>query len=328
MLNLRTVTVLIVALLLTLPGRGKAEVQGQDFGSWLEDFRAEALAAGISPQTVEAALTGVEPIPRVIELDRAQPEFTLTLDQYLAKIVSEDRVTRAKERYAENRELLARVGRAYGVEPRFLVALWGIESNFGSLTGGFSVIDAVATLAHDGRRSTYFRGELLQALRILDEGHITPDAMTGSWAGAMGQVQFMPSSFRRFAVDFDGDGRKDIWNDTADALASAANYLASSGWNEGIIWGRPVRLPESFQSSLIGLETRKHLSEWQALGVRRINGRDLPKAPDLLASIVQPDGPGGRAYAVYENYEVILKWNRSHLFGIAVGTLADRIVGR
>lgn len=298
------------------------------FEVWLAKLRREALSNGISQATLDIALSDLKPITRVIELDRKQPEFVLTLDEYLNRVVTESRVAKGQEKLAENRTLLAKVFQRYGVQPRYLVALWGIETDFGRQSDHFSVVGALATLAYDGRRGDFFRKELFYALRILDNGHISAHKMTGSWAGAMGHLQFMPSTFHNFALDYDGDERIDIWNDLGDAFASAANYLSKSGWIKGRIWGREVRLPKGFNRMLLGLKKRKRLSEWQALGVRRPSGKDLPKKPDLLASVVEPDGPKGKAFVVYDNYRVILNWNRSHFFGIAVGTLADRIAGR
>lgn len=312
---------------LVIGGHTTARAQTEPFESWLQELRAEAASKDISESTLEAALTGIEPIPRVIELDRRQPEFTLTFEQYMARVVPEKRVEKGRRLLAEHRELLERVARRYGVQPRFIVALWGIETDFGRITGGFPVIAALATLAHDGRRSAYFRGELLNALRIVDEGHISADDMVGSWAGAMGQSQFMPSSFLNFAEDHDGDGRKDIWTTREDVFASAANYLAQSGWKDDQTWGRPVRLPAGFDDSLTGRKVSKGLREWQSLGVRRADGSDLPTR-NLPTSIVLMEGPGSAAFATYHNYEVILKWNRSNYFAVAVGTLADRIKGR
>lgn len=302
-----------------------------DFQAWLDDLRKEAFAKGISPVTVEQTLTKLEPIPRVIELDRSQPEFTLTFRDYMDRVVTPTRVENARARYDEHKALLTEVARKHGVQPRFIVALWGIESDFGRLTGGFGVIPALATLAHDGRRSRYFRGELLNALQIIDQGHIGAAGMRGSWAGAMGQVQFMPSSFLRFAIDFDGDGRKDLWKTLPDVFASAANYLAGSGWNGDQTWGRRVTVPAGLDASLFNKNVRKSLKEWQELGVRRSSGADLPQV-DIAASLVRPtegktvgDEP---AFLVYGNYEAILKWNRSHFFALAVGHLADAIVQR
>lgn len=299
----------------------------QSFEIWLEGLRSEALRKGISKATLQEALVDLEPIPRVIELDRNQPESKLTLGEYLNRVTPEGRIAVGRKKLVEYRSLLAKVSQRYGVQPRFLIALWGVETNFGQLSGGFPVIDAIATLAYDGRRSSFFRTELFHALRILDEGHISADQMTGSWAGAMGQLQFMPSTFRNFAVDHDGDGRIDIWNNLGDAFASAGNYLSHFGWAKDQIWGKEVRLPDGFDRRLVGLKTRKRHSEWKALGVRRLKGEDLSEEPNFLASVVEPDGRGGRAFLVYDNYRTLLKWNRSHYFGVAVGTLADRIMG-
>ncbi len=316
-----------LALLLSAAACASPSNKPGEFQAWLAGLRREALAQQIAPATLDEALGGVSPLPRVIELDRQQPEFKLSFAQYLERVVPERRVALGKQKLEADRKLLETIGTTYGVQPRFLVALWGIETDFGRLTGGFRVIDALATLAYDGRRSAFFRTELLDALHILDEGHTTPERMTGSWAGAMGQVQFMPSSFRRFAVDENGDGHRDIWNTEADALASAANYLARSGWHGDQTWGREVRLPPGFDPALVGRDTVKPLSQWQALGVRRANGADLPTR-DLPASIIEPGGPDGPAYAVYDNFRTLLKWNRSDFFATAVGILADRLASR
>jgi len=296
-----------------------------NFENWLEKLRVEALEKGISRAVLDEALIGIRPVPRVIELDRRQPEFTLTFEQYRDRVVPRSRIKKGRKKYQENRKLLEEIGRKIGVQPRFIVALWGIETDFGRVTGGFKVVSALATLAHDGRRSSYFRGELLNALQILDEGHIAPKEMKGSWAGAMGQSQFMPSSFLAYAVDYDGDGRRDIWTTRADVFASAANYLAKSGWRADQTWGRQVKLPSDFSPTLAGLKVRKPIDSWQALGVRRSDGNDLP-VRQLSASIVLPDkGKMSPAYMVYNNYRVTLRWNRSIYFALAVGLLSDGI---
>lgn len=316
--------VLFAALLLALVPAALPARAAADFSRWLEALRSEAAAQGISQATLNAALSDLTPIPRVIELDRRQPERTLTFDEYLERVVSETRIAQARREYLRHRPLLEEIGRRYGVPPRFIVALWGIESSFGHNTGSYRVIPALATLAYDGRRSTFFRSELLAALRILDQGHVTPEDMRGSWAGAMGQNQFMPSSFLQYAVDHDGDGRRDIWRSHADVFASTANYLARAGWDAAYTWGREVHLPPGFDPALAGLDTRKPLAEWQALGVRRRDGGDLP-AVAISASLVLPGGPGGPAFLVYDNYRAILRWNRSTYFATAVGLLADAI---
>ncbi len=311
-------------LLLLVQTDAAAAGRHQDFNPWLQGLRKEALEQGISTATLEDALKGVRFLPKVIELDRRQPESTLTFSQYLKRVAPERRVRLGRRKLSQHLELLNKIGEHYGVQPRFIVALWGVESDFGRLSGGFPIVSALATLAYDGRRSGFFRGELLKALRILDDGHISINRMKGSWAGAMGQVQFMPSSFLHYAVDHDGDGRRDIWHTQADAFASAANYLARSGWKADQTWGREVRLPENLDPRLIGRKTKKGLREWRDLGVRKANGKDLPER-NLPASIIQPGGREGPAYAVYDNFRTLLKWNRSDYFATAVGLLADRI---
>ncbi len=207
-----------------------ARANPTDFRTWLAELRSEAARQGISQRTIDGALAGVAPIPRVLELDRRQPESTMTFAQYRDRVINNDRVEQGRQRLVQNRDLLARVTERYGVPARFIMALWGMETSYGANMGGFKIVDALATLAYDGRRSQFFRTELLAALRILDQGHIAPERMLGSWAGAMGQSQFMPSSFLQYAVDFDGDGRRDIWTSQPDVFASAANYLARNGW--------------------------------------------------------------------------------------------------
>jgi membrane-bound lytic murein transglycosylase B len=314
----------------------------EDFATFLVGVREDGLRHGISAATLDAALAGLKPIERVIELDRRQPEFVLTFDQYLARIVTADRVAAARRRYKENQVLLDAVGRRYGVQPRFIVALWSMETNFGQSTGGFSVVASLATLAYDGRRSAYFRDELLKALQIVDQGHVPLAEMKGSWAGAMGQNQFMPSTFLNFAVDWDGDGKRDIWRSKGDVFASAANFLKQSGWNDDETWGRRVRLPPNLQAklpllvrppselrcgALSKLTVDKPLTEWQAMGVRRPDGGDLPISR-IMAALALPEGAGGPALLVYGNFRATLKWNCSISFAAAVGSLADQIAAR
>jgi membrane-bound lytic murein transglycosylase B len=306
------------------PSAAASGAEDAAFQTWLNTLRVEAADRGVSQGTINAALTDIAPIPRIIELDRSQPEGTVTYEQYSQRILSQQRIDKGRELYRRHREILNEVAARYGVQPRFIVALWGIETNYGGFTGGFKVVEALATLAYDGRRSAYFREELMQALAIIDEGHIAAGDMLGSWAGAMGQSQFMPSSFVSFAVDHNGDGAKDIWTSLPDVFASAANYLSSSGWQSDATWGREVRLPQNFDHSLASLDITKGLNDWQSLGVRRANGGDLPTR-NLTSSIVLPDGPGGRAFVVYENFRTTLKWNRSTYFATSVGRLSDLI---
>ena len=301
-----------------------AQDNAPPFGEWLTELRAEAAAAGISEGILAGALDGVAPLPRVIELDRRQPEGVLSAADYLRRVVPAQRVETARARLETHRALLEEVAARYRVQPRFIVALWGIETDFGRRTGTYNVIAALATLAHDRRRSAFFRAELLAALRILEDGHIAPGAMFGSWAGAMGQCQFMPTSFTAYAVDYDGDGRRDIWGTLPDVFASIANYLANAGWRDDQTWGRGVLLPDGFDDGLIGRKTVKPIGDWQALGVRRLDGADLP-ARQLPASILRPDGPGAAAYMVYGNFRAARRWNPSDKFALAVGLLADRL---
>lgn len=298
-----------------------------DFSSWLGELRNEARTQGISDVTLDKALDDLQPIPRVIELDRRQPEFTQTFWRYLDARVTEGRIKRGRQLLKQHADLLNRIERRYRVQPRFLVAFWGLETNFGDYLGSFPVIGSLATLAHDPRRSDFFRAELLAALTILDQGHITVESMMGSWAGAMGQPQFMPSTFVRFAVDEDRDHRRDIWHSLPDVFGSAANFLSKSGWQGTKTWGREVRLPQNFNLELVGLEVEKTLTDWQVLGVRKINGDNLPRV-NIKSSIVLPAGHGGPAFLVYKNYRTIMVWNRSDLYALAVGHLADRLVGK
>ncbi len=302
------------------------EAAAQDFSGWLQQLRQDALAAGISQPTVDETLSAPEILSFVIKADRNQPEFKKSLDQYLVGVLSDKRINLGQQKLAENRRLLNRIGEAYAVQPRFIVALWGIETYYGRHTGKVSIIDALVTLAYDGRRSAYFRKELLNALRIIDAGHISYNKMQGSWAGAMGQVQFMPSSFLRYAVDGNGDGRIDLWQTPEDYLSSAANYLAKMGWQGTQTWGREVSVPKGLDKTLVGMNKQALLSTWQKYGVRRSHGANLPKVK-LRASLIQPQGPEGRSFLVYENYRALMKWNRAHSFAISVGMLADRLGG-
>ncbi len=324
--HLKTVTLLSVSAIFCLSAANPADAEQKPFAEWLVDLRAEASNKGIREEILSSALDNIKPVPRVIELDRKQPEFTLTFRQYMDRVVPNSRVQKGRKKLAENRALLEEVGKRFGVQPRFIVAFWGIETDFGRVTGGFKLIPALATLAHDGRRSKYFRKELLNALKILNADHIKAKDMVGSWAGAMGQCQFMPSSFLNFAIDYNGDGRKDIWSTREDVFGSAANYLSRSGWKRGWTWGREIRLPKGFKLELSGLNIRKPLSRWRALGISRMDGISLPDI-EVEASVVLPAGYNGPAFLVYRNFRTILTWNRSILYAIAIGHLADRLAG-
>lgn len=301
-----------------------AYAAGQTFAVWLENFKIEAAQKGISQTTIANALTDIQPNMKAIELDRKQPEHKITFAQYKKNVVNQKRIQEGRELIRTHARELAWVESTYGVAPQYVVALWGIETNFGSNTGGFQIVPALATLAWEGRRAEFFKTELIKALKIIDEGHITAAAMKGSWAGAMGQNQFMPSSFFNFAVDADGDGHKDIWNTELDVFASTANYLSKSGWKNGERWGRRVSLPQNFPKELATPKLGKSLSYWKSLGVKDVTGSELPN-DNMVASIVAPDGVGGEAYIVYGNYQTIMKWNRSTYFATSVGLLADAL---
>jgi membrane-bound lytic murein transglycosylase B len=305
---------------------GNEALSEQPFLQWLEALREEARAKGISDATLDAALRNIAPDMRVIELDRRQPEFIQTFWTYLRQRVNEERIKRGQALLSKHHDLLDKIHAEYGVPPRYLIAFWGLETNFGDYLGSFRVIDTLATLAYDQRRSHFFRVQLLYALRIIEEGHISPDAMTGSWAGAMGHMQFIPSTFIGHAVDYTGDGRKDVWGSLPDAFSSAASYLFNLGWRPGETWGREVRLPGDFDLTLATMDSKKTLAEWSALGVRRTDGFPLPEV-DMEGSIALPQGHKGPAFMVYDNFRVIMRWNRSINYAISVGHLADRIAG-
>ncbi len=293
------------------------------FAAFLAGVRADAVAGGIAAETVDRAFAGLRQNAKVLELDSHQPEVTQSWERYRASRVSDARVVAARQAMQANGVGLKEVSRRYGVDPGVIVAIWGLESNFGGYTGGFSVIEALATLAADGRHNGFFRTELLSALRILDHGDITASRMTGSYAGAMGQPQFMPSSYLDYAVDFDGDGKRDIWNNRNDVLASIANYLAKSGWRAGEPWGQPIRVPAGLDAGG-GRDDRRPLAAWSKFGVTRADGTPFSRA-DIPGAVVMPDGAGGEAYMVYANFAVIRLYNPSDLYALSVGLLATRI---
>jgi membrane-bound lytic murein transglycosylase B len=317
-----------LAVSLAVPAAASATTR-PDFDEWLSGVRSEALEKGISPATLDAALADLEPAPRILEADRSQPRKPQDLCGYMDRRLTSTRIARARKMLVQHRELLAEISAEYGVPPRYLVSLWGLESNFGDYQGDHSVVQSLATLAWDPRRGKTFRGQLFSALQILEEGQVDLDSvedMTGSWAGAMGQVQFMPSTYLAYAVDHDGDGRKDIWGSVPDALASAANYLDEAGWRAGETWGRRVEIPPDMETEGRTSRRRK-LDDWGRLGVRSYGGEALPVS-NMSASLVLPADRPKPAFLVYHNYRTLLAWNRSTFFGISVGSLADLAAGR
>ncbi len=309
----------VLAAPLALPLAARAESR---FDGYLASVKSQALQAGIRPQTVDAALAGVTLNPKILELYRHQPEFTLTWAQYKARVMPAERLANARLAFAREAATLVPAAERFGADPRVVVGIWGLESDFGAKTGNYRVLEALVTLGFDGRREAYWRGEALNALRILDNGDIAPARMTGSWAGAMGQPQFMPSSYLHYAVDADGDGRRDIWTDRADVFGSVANYLGKSGWRMGEPWGQPILVPPGFDAGATGRDKKRSLGEWQRIGVRRIDGATFSRA-DVEGAVVMPDGAGGEAYMVYRNFHVIRHYNPSDFYALAVGLLGN-----
>lgn len=292
------------------------------YPGFLESLRHDALQQGIPASVLDAALALSTPNARVLQLDRHQPEFTLTWAQYRGRVISVQREQGAAAGYRANLPVLTEIWRRYSVDPRIVIGIWGLESNFGTRIGTFNVVDALATLAFDGRRSSFFRSELMSALHILGHGDVTPAGMLGSYAGAMGQPQFMPSSYLRYAVDYSGDGRRDIWTDRQDVFASIANYLAKSGWIAGEPWGQPVTVTRPLDPAGIGRQFVQPLSHWDRAGVRRADGAPFSRL-DARGALLQPDGAGGDAFLVYANFNVIRRYNPSDFYALAVGLIGN-----
>jgi membrane-bound lytic murein transglycosylase B len=344
---------LLCAALLTVPGMARGQTPDATtpvpaaadaasaptrptFAEWLAGVRSEAMSRGIRQEIVDQALDGViEPLPVVLERDRTQAEVLVPLERYIVRHLTPRTVRTGREMLARHREILDRVAGRYGVPPATIVAIWGIESNFGHFTGVRPTIAALATLAWNPRRATFFRSELFDALEILNRGDIDFPRMRGSWAGAMGQPQFMPSSYLQYAEDFDGDGRRNIWDSPSDIFASVANYLKGRGWVPGYRWGREVRVPREVERHIASAVARRSgscraqrtmtvalpLAEWQEMGVRLADGRALPAA-DQRASLVSGTT---RKFLVYDNYDALLEYNCAHPYALSVALLADRI---
>ena len=296
----------------------------KDFNDWIEGVRLDAIREGISEATLADALDHAETIARVVELDKKQPEKTITFEEYVRGVVTPARIREGERLREENAPNLNKVSEQYGVPVGIIIALWGVESSFGRHPGNFSVIDSLVTLAYEGRRSQFFRKELLASLHILDEEHIPAQSLRGSWAGAMGQCQFMPSTYLHYAADQDEDGHRDIWKNDDDVFASIANYIVAEGWGKSIGWGNEVTLKDPVPPEEIGLTFERSIKQWQEMGVV-ITGGELKDDPDSPASLIQPDGAGGRSFLVYDNFRALMKWNRSTYFATSVGLFADRI---
>ncbi len=292
------------------------------YAAFLQSVRRQAREEEIGDATLGAALDLSVPNAHVLELDRHQPEFTLTWAQYRARVLPETRLAKARENFSSQAALFDQVRARFGVDPGVIIGIWGLESNFGSKSGSYGVFDALATLAYDARRAAFFRGELLNALRIADARGVAPGEMLGSYAGAMGQPQFMPSAYLHYARAFDGGARADIWNSEPDVFASIANYLARCGWRLGEPWVQQVEVTRPIEAGLLGRDGKRPLGSWQELGVRRIDGMRFSRS-DVEGALLQPDGPGTEAFLVYGNFGVIRRYNPSDFYALGVGLLGN-----
>ncbi|TXS92738.1 lytic murein transglycosylase [Parahaliea maris] len=312
---------LAVALLSPLAAQASA-----GFEACRTQLGDKAIAEGVSANVVRTTLPTVKELQRVVELDRKQPEFMQTFASYVGQRVSNQRVQQGRNLLRQHGAFLDGLQQQYGVPARYLVAFWGLETNYGGYLGKMPTLDALATLACDPRRSDFFASEFVNALRLVERESLDPAQMQGSWAGAMGHTQFMPSTYLQYALDGDGDGQVNLWRSERDALASAANFLRGLGWTPGLRWGRQVSLRDGFDYSLSGKGRGANLGEWSARGVRNLNGSALPAA-DLQAELLLPAGHTGPAFLVYDNFEVVKRWNNSENYALSVGLLADRLAG-
>ena len=297
-----------------------------DFQACLQNIRSEAVRQGVPTATIDSAFRGLTPDSKVIDLDSRQPEFSLTYGKYIANAVTPDRIARGQQKLQQNRGLLTDIEREYGVAAQYIVAFWGVETNYGSFMGDFSALRSVATLACMTKRQAFFSNETVQALRILANNHMTTQQMKGSWAGAMGNMQFMPSTFTKWAVDRDGNGRIDIWNSLPDAFASAANFLRGIGFKPGLPASEEVILPQGFPLDQADTTVEKPVRAWAAMGVKRAGGGALP-ASDEPSQIILPAGWRGPAFILYPNFKAVMNWNRSTLYALSVAILAQQIAG-
>jgi peptidoglycan lytic transglycosylase B len=322
--------VLIAIFALWAASTAPSMAQNPNFTTWLEGFRAEATAAGISAEVFDAAFEGVSINERVYELNDNQPEFSRAIWSYLDGAVSEARITGGRAKMAEQRSLLSVIEQAYGVDAEIIVAIWGLESSYGAILGNYDTIQALATLAFEGRRTGFGRTQLIGALKIIQNGYADRDELKGSWAGAMGHTQFIPTTYLSYAVDHDADGRRDIWNNLGDVFASTANYLSVSGYRQNEAWGAEAHLPVGFDYALADASIRKPLVEWAAMGLTQPTGASLLQRfdPNMRSRLILPAGARGPAFLVFDNFGAILKYNRSTAYALAVGLLSEEVAGR
>jgi len=293
------------------------------FDKWLENFKKEAITKGISQSTLEV-LKDAKPIKKTIKLDRNQPEFKLTFEEYKKRIVSDYRINKAKKEFLNNKDLLDKISKKYNVQSRYIISLWAIESNFGNNMGNFNLFHTLASLAFDGRRSQYFRSELISALKIIENDMVDFQNIKSGWAGALGQCQFMPSSYLKYAVDENNDGKIDIWNTKEDVFGSIANYLSKNGWKGNLIWGRNVSTKE-VNNIFSYNKKNKNINDWSKIGIKKIDGNNLPLV-NINAKLLIVDKMRKNSFLVYNNFETLLKWNRSNYFALSVGLLSDKII--
>jgi len=312
--------------LIAAPAAAPSYAQGSDFQSCLQTINADATRQGVPPAIADAALRNLTPDQKIVDLDSKQPEFSLTYAKYVGSTVSNDRIVKGQQRMAQHRSLLDAIQSEYGVPPQYIMAFWGIETNFGGFMGDFQVVRSVATLACMTKRRDFFSNETVQALRILAMNHMTREQMRGSWAGAMGNMQFMPSTFMKWGVDRTGDGRIDLWNSLPDAFASAANYLRGVGWKPPLPAAEEVFLPQNFPLDQADTTIEKPVRAWAAMGVRRAGNAPLPNSEDL-SSIILPAGYRGPVFILYPNFKAVMNWNRSTLYALSVAILAQQIAG-
>ncbi len=323
--------ILLLASSLCVPalvGAAEKAETPEVYTKWLNALKEEMIERGISEKTIDLAYGENDyyhPDPEVVKIDRKQIEFVLTSTEYLNRVVNAQRVAKAREKYKQLYPLFKDMEEKYGVQINYLIAFWGMETNFGQNFGNYEVIDALTTLSYDKRRPKFFKEELFQALKIIDKWQVEPKQMEGSWAGAMGHFQFMPSTFNAYAVDYNGDGKIDIWHSFEDAIASAANYLSSMGWKPGQDWGMKVSLPWNFDYAMSGRDVKKTVKEWRKIGVKTKNNKKLELPDDEVVSIILPEGRKGAAYLIRENFRKIMNWNRSENYALAIGMLADYI---
>jgi membrane-bound lytic murein transglycosylase B len=325
----------MIAGLLILLSFGGTMAQAQEkslalnekpFALWLTEVKTEALSKGIPQSLIDTAFQNITPNETVVKLDRKQPEDKITFTKYSTGVLNPQRIARGKKLMKEHAGLLKKISDKYKVQPQIIVALWGIETEFGANKGNFSLIQSLTTLAYEGRRADFFREELFNALKIMQNEKVMANSLTGSWAGAMGHCQFMPSTYLKYAVDWNKDGHRDIWNSVPDALASIANYLHGIGWNNARSWGVKVKLPADFKDAEADLYAPQPIKHWTARGVTLANGKPLPAKAYAKSYVMYPGKPEEGAWLVYENYHHLLEWNRSRYFAHAVGMLSDALV--